>query len=404
MRLKYLLYRKQKSIQNPYFIVSLDLGVCMRTLVKILLVLFLVLTYGCDVASQSGNDQNNDVNTDQGNNGSQPGGYQNNDVNGGQGNSGSQPGGNGNTGDNQGGNAGSDSQPDGDNSTPTTPTVDFSWTDNGDGTVTCKAQVTGAVAQEYAWQVGDDILRGETVVLRLNEGTHHVKVFAKINGTAIESVKEVTIGKQYIDDVYRYLFQKQETDTQYMYFALKIKGTSNKNLFRQNIARPGEFPDYAYARDLHFQVKDAVATSGGIPTAYSNFTETHIEALRKKNIYIKGYNTKTGFANEEGSSLEFPFYYGDDNFRVLRTSNPYLTFTFEVFTVWDTTKDSILGNLGHPDIISMRSGNPLKIEIPMSSFDEDIHKNIALLTVDFTNYESPSNPKPIVTFDKFVEK
>ena len=210
--------------------------------------------------------------------------------------------------------------------------------------------------------------------------------------------KEFNVGATYTDKVF--LFLKQESEPQYMYFAVKVKGNSSKGLFRQHISDN----EYAYVRDLHMESPKAVATSGGNPTKYSNFNGADTMAIcATYNVCVEGYNVKTGFASEDGNTFEFPFYYGDDNFRVKMNGNKDLTFAFESFITRDTTKQGVLGGLGNPNFASIHGGKKLTINIPMSQFDSTEHKNIALFTINFKDYNTGTE-FPEVIFEGFERK
>lgn len=282
----------------------------------------------------------------------------------------------------------------------TNPSADFSCVDNRDGTVTCTASVTGATAYNYSWNTNDEIgVAGETAKLKLLGGKQTITLYVDIDGkwqNPLIVTKTVNVGVAPTDRVF--LFTKDKSEPQYMYFAVKVKGSSPTGLFRQKVGN-----EYAYARDLHAEVSTPVATIGGVPTKYSNFNGKDVMTLcTNYNICVVGYNAKTGFATEDGKSFEFPFYYGDDNFRVAKNGSNTLQFAFESFVVRDTTKDGLLSGLGHPSFAAIHGAKKLTLSIPMQNFVESKHRNIALFTINFENYNGTGLPK--VTFDGFVEK
>ena len=181
------------------------------------------------------------------------------------------------------------------------------------------------------------------------------------------------------------------------------KGSSSKESFRMSV--PG---GYAYPRDLHFQIY----ANQMVTKTYINFNGTEVDDLCSQyGICVDGYSDKTGFANEEGTSFDFPFYFGYDDFRVAMSDSNTLKYEFEGFVVRDTTvKDTgIFGSgFGYPAFITMISSDRLTIEIPLKQagkeYNPSIHKNIALLTLDFKDYSATGKARPVITLDGFVSK
>lgn len=165
---------------------------------------------------------------------------------------------------------------------------------------------------------------------------------------------------------------------------------------------------YAYPRDLHFQIY----ANQMVTQTYINFNGAEVDDLCSQyGICVDGYNDKTGFANEEGTSFDFPFYFGYDDFRVAMSGSNTLKYEFEGFVVRDTTvKDTgIFGSgFGYPAFITMISSDRLTIEIPLNQagkeYNPSIHKNIALLTLDFKDYSATGKACPVITLDGFVSK
>lgn len=214
--------------------------------------------------------------------------------------------------------------------------------------------------------------------------------------------QQVVLGKT--DRVFVHTHQHgPDNNPNYMYFALRVKGSSSKESFRMGV--PG---GYAYPRDLHFQIY----ANQMVSQRYINFNGTEVDDLCSQyGICVDGYSDKTGFANEEGTSFDFPFYFGYDDFRVAMSSSNTLKYEFEGFVVRDTTvKDTgIFGSgFGYPAFITMISSDRLTIEIPLNQagkeYNPSIHKNIALLTLDFKDYSATGKARPVITLDGFVSK
>ncbi len=281
------------------------------------------------------------------------------------------------------------------------PFLDFSCIDNKNSSVTCTAYLRGETATEYVWNTNDEIgIKGETVTLSLIAGKQTITLYADDGSGKFPYTvtKDMNVGATYTNKVFLYL--KQESEPGYMYFAVKVKGNSSTGLFRQEMAS-----GYAYVRDLHMDSPVAVATSGGTPTKYSNFNGAMtMEMCASYNVCVEGYKVETGFATEDGKSFEFPFYYGDDNFRVQMNGTNNLTFSFDSFVTRDTTIDGIFGGgFDYPAFAAVHGGKKLTITIPMSSFDTSKHKNIALFTINFKNYNIGTE-YPEVIFDGFEQR
>ncbi len=206
----------------------------------------------------------------------------------------------------------------------------------------------------------------------------------------------VVVGKT--DRVFLHTHQHgPDSNPNQMYFALRVKGSSSQSSFRE------EYPDgYAYARDLHFQVY----ADKKVSQQYINFNGAEVDALRSKyGICVDGYNDRTGFANEAGTSFDFPFYFGYDDFRVAMNGSSTLKYEFEAFAVRDTTIEGIFGaGFDYPAFITMLSSERLIIEIPLNEYNSKVHRNIALLTVDFKDFNAAGKANPTITLDGFVGK
>ncbi len=193
----------------------------------------------------------------------------------------------------------------------------------------------------------------------------------------------------------------------YMYFAIRVYGTSPSKKFRVDVApRDAMDYDWAYPRHLLFQYNG---------NGYENFTGSKTDLVNTlgqtklydlcydDNICLGGYSEATGFANEAGSQFEFPFYYGTDNFRVSKGSGT-LEFPFPSIAVYDRTKYPTDIMIFNPEttIISVH-GASLKIGIDMNKYNSNKHKNIALIDIFFENYTGGSE-LPIITHVGFVNK
>ena len=214
--------------------------------------------------------------------------------------------------------------------------------------------------------------------------------------------QQIVLGKT--DRIFVHTHQHgPDSNPNYMYFALRVKGSSSKESFRMSVPN-----GYAYPRDLHFQIY----ANSMVSQRYINFNGAEVDDLCSQyGICVDGYSDKTGFANEEGTSFEFPFYFGYDDFRVAMSGSNTLKYEFEGFVVRDTTvKDTgIFGSgFGYPAFITMISSDRLTIEIPLKQagkeYNPSIHKNIALLTLDFKDYSATGKARPVITLDGFVSK
>lgn len=303
------------------------------------------------------------------------------------------------------------------------PNKDISYRINGDS---IRAATALEAAGTYHWYLGtyteqdfanltdDTILdlydkllddeKGKDVNL-LAQGTGQFGlILLVIDGEKISHkfFQQVVLGKT--DRVFVHTHQHgPDSNPNYMYFALRVKGSSSKESFRMSV--PG---GYAYPRDLHFQIY----ANSMVSQTYINFNGAEVDDLCSQyGICVDGYSDKTGFANEEGTSFEFPFYFGYDDFRVAMSDSNTLKYEFEGFVVRDTTvKDTgIFGSgFGYPAFITMISSDRLTIEIPLNQagkeYNPSIHKNIALLTLDFKDYSATGKARPVITLDGFVSK
>ena len=263
------------------------------------------------------------------------------------------------------------------------------------------------LTDDTIWDLYDKLLddkEGKDVNL-LAQGTGQFGlILLVIDGEKISHkfFQQVVLGKT--DRVFVHTHQHgPDSNPNYMYFALRVKGSSSKESFRMSV--PG---GYAYPRDLHFQIY----ANQMVTQTYINFNGTEVDDLCSQyGICVDGYSDKTGFANEEGTSFDFPFYFGYDDFRVAMSGSNTLKYEFEGFVVRDTTvKDTgIFGSgFGYPAFITMISSDRLTIEIPLNQagkeYNPSIHKNIALLTLDFKDYSATGKARPVITLDGFVSK
>ena len=185
-----------------------------------------------------------------------------------------------------------------------------------------------------------------------------------------------------------------EKNSQYMYFALRIEGTSPHGTFRTEATKDGLFT-YAYPRSVQYEHKSS---------DQDRYTSMYAQATPNLSSLGVGYNDETGFGNKAGTSFSMPFYLGDNKCRVQINGKEKLSYTFANFVVWDTVVDTFLGNWGWPVLIRCPSSAPLTITIPMDKYDSNQHKNIALLTVTFNDDAKKTDFKYDVKFDRFVNK
>lgn len=185
-----------------------------------------------------------------------------------------------------------------------------------------------------------------------------------------------------------------EKNSQYMYFALRIEGTSPHGTFHTEATKDGQFT-YAYPRSVQYEHQSS---------DQDRYTSMYAQATPNLSSLGVGYNDETGFGNKAGTSFSMPFYLGDNKCRVEINGKAPLKYTFANFVVWDTVVDTFLGNWGWPVLIRLPSSDPLTITIPMDKYDSSQHKNIALLTVTFNDNASKTNFEYDVQFDRFVNK
>lgn len=117
-----------------------------------------------------------------------------------------------------------------------------------------------------------------------------------------------------------------------------------------------------------------------------------------------GYTNETGFGNQDGTAFALPFYFGDNKCRVKINGKQNLSYTFANFVLWDTTVDTFFGNWGWPVLIRLGASDPLRITIPMDSYEPSKHKNIARLRVKFNDHEKPQHFRYEVIFEDFVAR
>ena len=198
-----------------------------------------------------------------------------------------------------------------------------------------------------------------------------------------------------------FLFAKEDSNSMhpddnpnYMYFALRIKGTSKHGTFRTEATKDGQFT-YAYPRSVQYEHKSS---------DQDRYTSIYAENTPDLPNLGVDYTDETGFGNKDGTSFHMPFYFGDNKCRVQINGKQKLSYTFANFVVWDTTVDPFLGDWGYPLLIRLPSSEPLIITIPMDTYNPSIHKNIALLTVTFNDDAKKHDFEYTVTFDGFEPK
>lgn len=183
-----------------------------------------------------------------------------------------------------------------------------------------------------------------------------------------------------------------DNNPDYMYFALQIEGTSIHGTFRTG-ATWKEQKTNAYPRSVQYEHN--LSTDDRFTSMYAQATPN----LASLNV---GYSEATGFGNQDGTQFSMPFYFGDNKCRMKMNGKQNLSYTFANFVLWDTTVGSLFG--GWPVLIRLGASEPLKITIPMASYDSSKHKNIARLKVKFNDDDEAQNFKYEVVFVDFVTK
>ena len=222
------------------------------------------------------------------------------------------------------------------------------------------------------------------ILYELQDGATETKIMGikSIEITQIPPPSEVKI---------RNLFLKGFGDkTNGMYFALHITGKSerdkytNLGIFAQNATSATNYKT-PYARDLEIQwTEDAGATGFNFSALYSN--------LGLDDVYDINY----GWTDKDGLNLDMPFYLGHSKFYITDGSFSK-NFSFKSFVIEDMT---IPGFMGYASFVRCNVGN-FNFKIPLDTYNPAIHKNIALLTVEFRDTRCSDYE---VTFDGFVEK
>lgn len=296
-------------------------------------------------------------------------------------------------------------------------TIDFFYAINGrDITLTPVVSVKGIDKSKlkYIWNTADKFGINEecptvTVPEPATATTVSLYVFngepsaenrlAKVDKTisltgTLSSVGAGTTGGSV--DLFQFAEGKTHPDKNpdYMYFALQIEGSSIHGTFRTGATKNGQ-PTDAYPRSVQYE--HALSPDDRFTSMYAQATP-HLASL---NV---GYTNETGFGNQDGTAFSLPFYFGDNKCRVKINGKLNLSYTFANFVLWDTTVDTFFGNWGWPVLIRLGASDPLRITIPMDSYEPSKHKNIARLRVKFNDHEKPQHFRYEVIFEDFVAR
>ncbi len=245
----------------------------------------------------------------------------------------------------------------------------------------------------YWWEFGDGASSAEKSPTHTynKSGTYNVWLIVDYNDSQLYAAKEITIDSNSIRNLFANGFGNNQN---LMYYALHIKGKSNiqadkTGLFAQkSVGLNGKYSE-DYARDLVIQPKGITQP---IQIPFSNENAGY-KQLGLSDVYSVDY----GWTDKDGLLLDMPFYFGYSNFTISKNSNGFVSFIS--FAVVDMTSQSgLMDGYDYPDFIRCNDGM-FKFDIPMNEYNANIHKNIALFTVEFTNTCSYT-----VNFDGFIEK
>ncbi len=222
-----------------------------------------------------------------------------------------------------------------------------------------------------------------------SEGKHVVILDITFeNGKKEQIRKEIELISSDIKHVFLQGFGE---NPDYMYFALRIKGHSTNHLYKQEITSSifgGQ--GTAYVRDLEVIMQNNEGKKYPFSAAYKNLGLSHI------------YSEEYGFSDKDGSNFNMNFYLGDNIFKIpLNTSRV----VFNSFVIVDMTKKGFGGEFSNPVFVRCNIGN-MHFDIPYTEYNKNIHRNIALLTIEFDGsiQKCGDYGAYTVTFDGFVEK
>lgn len=292
--------------------------------------------------------------------------------------------------------------------------IDFFYSINQDNSISLTPVVSWKGVDkntlQYVWVTSDDpSITEENPTITVGEGATSTSVTLYVfNGERKEenvlgiTSKTISLTGTFPTDMTTgsglkklFLFAEDknhpEKNSQYMYFALRIEGTSPHGTFHTEATKDGQFT-YAYPRSVQYEHQSS---------DQDRYTSMYAQATPNLSSLGVGYNDETGFGNKAGTSFSMPFYLGDNKCRVEINGKAPLKYTFANFVVWDTVVDTFLGNWGWPVLIRCPSSAPLTITIPMDEYDEKKHKNIALLTVTLNDNDKKTDFEYTVTFDGF---
>lgn len=251
---------------------------------------------------------------------------------------------------------------------------------------------------EYNWDFGDSSAThsgkytGPFVEHRYRRsGEYNIKLNVKYTDSGIQKTlsysKPISVKQTSFPPVFANGFGDE---TGKMYYALHITGSSEitdvdrTGLFAQKGNNGFGNNEYTedFARDLYY----LLSGSGG----HLNFSESH-RAVGVSDFYSNEY----GFTDSDGLVFDMPFYFGMGAFNIPINSNGKVS--FDNFALEDLTKP-VWGGYAYPVFVRCNHDD-FNFQIPMSEYDANRHRNIALFTVKFTGKCDYT-----VEFDGFLNK
>ena len=283
--------------------------------------------------------------------------------------------------------------------------LDFTYINNGNKTVTVSAIVSGTDSSNirYTWGTPDEFisagnskcsdLEKKCKDLTLTFATvdfHNIVLYATIDDKInIETHKKIYVTNYEPIELFNFTGNNPPTTTD-MYVAIRIIGSSTKGSFKSDADHKKNGQPYvAYARDVEYMHQDSSVSR--------LFASQNADLLRSQGV---DYRDDTGFSSADGNSFDMPIYYSDDKIKGRINGKNPIKIAFQNFAITDQSADTFF--MGKPYFVRMNSSHPLIITVPMDTYNPDIHKNIAKVTVIINNDSDKPNYK--VTLDGFVEK
>lgn len=236
-------------------------------------------------------------------------------------------------------------------------------------------------------------------VFRFSEGGKKyvtLKIFVDDNPTpVVNQLKIIDIADVINIFIHKKDGNEPELNPNYMYFALRLKGSSAGGHYRQKVVfGSSSDKEYGYPRGFEYMDKDSQNIK---------FPSKFVYEFAKLGVFISNYTDETGFANKEGTEFDMPFYFGVNNFRVkINKSKDSVPYTFVSLNVYDDVASGWGGGYALINFIRFNKSEAFTVNIPLKDYDEKIHKNIAKLTIDFTS--NGYNYEPKITFDGYELK